>query len=275
MSETDTGSISSVHTETPELLLKSISSGNRKAEHQLIERYSKSLYFILYKRVQDPDLTADLLQDTFIIVLEKARNAEISNPSALGAFVRQVGINLYIAYCRKRKRQATEATDEIDLKHACQNTELLHLVHSRKLLNITEQCISQLSQTRDRTILIDYFVYEKPKSTICNELNITVAQFDRVLHRARVRLKGLIFEQYPELANSDSGKLAVFVFAFFTFASFGYHDNHSPPPNFFDKAMRDFLSQQHSVYISEINKILSTASESEFVKAKSSVGHLR
>ncbi len=97
--------------------------------------------------------------------------------------------------------------------------ELLHLVHSRKLLNITEQCINQLSQTRDRTILIDYFVYEKPKSTICNDLNITVAQFDRVLHRARVRLKGLIFVQYPELATSDSGKLAVFIFAFFTFAS--------------------------------------------------------
>ena len=45
---------------------------------------------------------------------------------------------------------------------------------------------------RDRDILVSYYAKEEEKGSICERLDLTPANFDRVLFRARSRLKQLI-----------------------------------------------------------------------------------
>ncbi|MEM7360794.1 MAG: sigma-70 family RNA polymerase sigma factor [Pseudomonadota bacterium] len=173
-------------------LVLSIGAGNAAAEQALVEQYWKGLYFILKKRCNDPQLAADLVQDTFIIVISKARNGEIKTPEALTAFVRQTGVNLMLAHFRKENRRATEAYGEVNIEIPDQKSNLTRAVESGQTLELVQQLINELTVERDRDILMSYFVKEEDKGKICERLDLTTAHFDRVLFRARARLKQLV-----------------------------------------------------------------------------------
>ena len=100
--------------ESPESLVNRIIKGDSLAENQLVERYWKSLIYILGRRTNDADLTQDIAQDTFLVVISKVRNGQLENPSAIGAFIRNIGINLVIAHYRKEVRRKTEPDEKVD-----------------------------------------------------------------------------------------------------------------------------------------------------------------
>jgi RNA polymerase sigma-70 factor (ECF subfamily) len=52
--------------------------------------------------------------------------------------------------------------------------------------------IQSLDSTRDRAVLVRFYLDEADRETICRELRLTGAQFARILHRARARLKRLV-----------------------------------------------------------------------------------
>jgi len=54
------------------------------------------------------------------------------------------------------------------------------------------QLLDELSIERDKDILRSFYLEEQEKQAICERLNLTSAHFDRVLFRARNRLKELI-----------------------------------------------------------------------------------
>jgi len=49
-----------------------------------------------------------------------------------------------------------------------------------------------MGSARDRTILKRFYLDEESKETICSELGLLADQFDKVLHRARARLRELL-----------------------------------------------------------------------------------
>ena len=49
--------------------------------------------------------------------------------------------------------------------------------------------MSELSVERDRQLLSAYFFEGKGKEELCNELDLSTEHFDKVLHRAKTRLK--------------------------------------------------------------------------------------
>ena len=88
--------MSDVAQEQNKNLLESINLGNRQAEQDLVNKYYKVLFYLLYKKTEDQSLAQDLCQDAFVVVLQKARNGEIKNIDAVGAFIRSVGLPHYI-----------------------------------------------------------------------------------------------------------------------------------------------------------------------------------
>lgn len=181
-------------------LLARIQNGDKSAEEELVGRYWKSLHYILNRRCKDSQLAADLTQDTFIIVISKARDGEISEPGALAGFIRQTGINLSLGYFRKERRRATDpASDsQAQLPDTTSRNDVSRLVESRQALSLVTQVINSMPIERDRQILRSYYMEERDKHKICERLNLSSPHFDRVLSRARTRLKGLIQEAMGE-----------------------------------------------------------------------------
>lgn len=172
-----------------ERLLQRIAAGDQQAEQELVSCYWRGLYFVINHQSRDPELAADLCQDAFVIVIGKARNNQILNPHALSAFIRQVGMNLLIAHYRKENRHKTEVLEDIDLHFSDQRKSIMASVNQQKLAAIVQEVINELSTSRDRDILKQLFLYEKDKEQICLDLSLSSEHFDRVLYRARERLK--------------------------------------------------------------------------------------
>ncbi|WP_416305962.1 RNA polymerase sigma factor [Neptunicella sp. SCSIO 80796] len=186
-----------------ETLVTRITSGDRSAEQLLANRYWRGLTFVLNRQTDDKELVADLVQDTFIIVITKARNGAIDNPAALSAFIRQTGINLLIAHYRKEKRRATQPDDDIDIRVPTDALGMSHLLNSEKAVQLVQQVMQELNTKRDCQILQNYFIYEQDKKQICADLQLSAEHFDRVLFRARQRLKQLILHKLHDTQSNN------------------------------------------------------------------------
>ncbi len=175
------------------LMVTRIGEGDALAESALVNKYYKSLHFILMRRCNnDEQLAADIAQDAFIVVINKAREKKINSPEAIAAFIRQTGVNLMIAHFRKETRRATDTYGEVSIEVPDITTNVSRAVESNQTLGLVQQLIEEMKVERDRDILLSYYAKEEEKSSICNRLELTPAHFDRVLFRARSRLKQLI-----------------------------------------------------------------------------------
>lgn len=178
---------------SPEFILSQIGNGHRELEQELVSRYWRGLYFLLFQRTQDSQLAADLAQDTFLVVIEKAREGAIEKPLGLSNFIRQVGINLMIAYFRKENRRCTTTQSDIDVYVPDDSPSLYGQFESQEMLAIVRQLLDELPVERDRKILNHHYIYHKDKREICQALDLSSEHFDRVLQRARARLRQLVY----------------------------------------------------------------------------------
>ena len=182
-----------VQNDSGALMVTRIGEGDALAETALVNKYYKSLHFILMRRCNnDEQLAADIAQDAFIVVINKAREKRINSPEAIAAFIRQTGVNLMIAHFRKETRRATDTYGEVSIEVPDVTTNVSRAVESNQTLNLVQQLIEEMKVERDRDILLSYYAKEEEKSSICSRLELTPAHFDRVLFRARSRLKQLI-----------------------------------------------------------------------------------
>ena len=172
----------------PAVLVTQIAQGNKDAEQALLSHFSRPLFSIVAYKCNDPSLAQDIVQETLLIVIQKARAAEIENPDAIAGFVRRVADNLLIAGYRKNKRQRTDTSDEMD-EHIHSDNHTERHVSSEKLLETVTQVLAEMSVERDRQLLSGYFFEGKEKDELCHHLDLSTEHFDKVLHRAKNRLK--------------------------------------------------------------------------------------
>jgi RNA polymerase sigma-70 factor (ECF subfamily) len=245
-----------------ESIVARISSGDKLAEQELVSTYYRGLIFILNRQTQNQALSEDLAQDTFILVIQKARDNGITNPAALSAFIRQIGINLLIGHKRKETRRDTHGVDDIEIHAPTENMEISRALHSDKLLQITTQLLDELKTPRDKEILQSYFIYDKNKQQICQDLDLSAEHFDRVLFRARQRLKQLIQHKLVDPRNK-SDKVSTLLSVGVLLGVFTQQPNDLTKQNLFANQLRDNATKQHllietpttsSRYIPQITK---------------------
>ena len=174
----------------PELAAR-ILRGDATAENELVARYARPVRLILLKHTGNPQLANDLAQDTFVIAIQKLRAGEVRNPEALGGFLRQTAINLSIEHFRKEKRYVRQDDGIIELQAPLEDTQAEHM-DRRLARRVLENAMTQLAQPRDREILHRFYLLEEDKAVICSALDLSAAHFDRVLYRARQRMRELL-----------------------------------------------------------------------------------
>lgn len=185
-----------------------IGVGDRAAESELVAHYLRGVRLILLQRTGSPDLANDLAQDTFVVVLRRLRAGELHKPESLAAFIRQTAINHSIQHFRKEKRYVSGEDGIIDLHltHKEKHSAELDGEAMRLLLN---EALGQLAVDRDRDILTRFYLRDEDKTDICRALDLSPSHFDRVLYRAKQRMRELIDSQKGLKAMLFGGLLDV------------------------------------------------------------------
>jgi DNA-directed RNA polymerase specialized sigma24 family protein len=98
-------------------------------------------------------------------------------------------------YLRKDKKFKSSIDQELldSIEHA-QEEVLTQMIWDDKV-NLIKQVMEELSQQRDKEILTRFYFESEGKVSICSDLDLTSAHFDRVIFRAKQRLKALIDKQ--------------------------------------------------------------------------------
>jgi RNA polymerase sigma-70 factor, ECF subfamily len=173
-------------------LVTRIFHGDAGAENELCAHFGPGVRQILARRLRDFTLAEDLTQDVMIIVLKRLRSAPLDDPSRLAAFIAQTARNVAFAERRKNRRRRTDTgAEEMDesIDRAHDDEVILEMDSSATTVRAV---LKELKSTRDRLLLVRYYLQDEDKASICRDLGLTEITFNVVLFRARSRLLELL-----------------------------------------------------------------------------------
>jgi RNA polymerase sigma-70 factor, ECF subfamily len=146
---------------------------------------------LILRRVRDPDLAADILQDAAVTTLEKLRSGEISHPENLGGYLYRVALN-HLRNHRRKDRSALSSADALNELPASESAADWENVGGRQWAVAARRMLEEMPVARDRELLVRFYLDDEDKDTICRELGLSEEHFNRVIFRARNRFRELI-----------------------------------------------------------------------------------
>ncbi|BFM08632.1 RNA polymerase sigma factor [Halioxenophilus aromaticivorans] len=168
-----------------EELVNQIRSGNAQAELSMVTRFAPGLKTMLNRKCS-PDIAEDVFQETWRVAIEKVRKGDLRQPDRLPAFIHQIARNQVVMYYRKNS-DTQETPDDNDLVAPGPSPE--QALETRRIQDHVRGMIEQLDTPRDREILKRYYVLEEDKEQICEDLNLSSQHFNRVIYRAKTRMR--------------------------------------------------------------------------------------
>ena len=172
-------------------------AGQEAAYRELIRRYERPLFSLLYRMVRDRELAEDLAQETFI----KALNAiESYRPEyKFSAWIFKIANNAAIDHLRRREldtlslegsphAETPEAVEATALQIGDRQESPLDAVEARELGGQIEQAIAQLRPEYRSCILLRH-VEGRAYEEIAEILGLPLGTVKTYIHRARNELR--------------------------------------------------------------------------------------
>ncbi len=169
-------------------LVEKCLDGDIKAQYQLYKQYSKAMYNIAIRFLNNKMDAEDILQESFITAFSRLR--ELQNRDLFGSWLKRIVINNCISLQRKRKI-AFEAIDEQRHGEAVETDDGFLKVDSALL----HGAIKELPH-KGRTVLVLRALEGYSHKEIAEKLDISVStsktQYSRALSLLNHKLKGKI-----------------------------------------------------------------------------------
>ncbi len=172
-------------------------AGEEAAYRELIRRYERPLFSLLYRMVRDRELAEDLAQETFV----KALNAiESYRPEfKFSSWIFKIANNAAIDHLRRREldtlslegsphAETPEAVEATALQIGNRQESPLDAVEARELGGQIEQAIGQLRPEYRSCILLRH-VEGRAYEEIAEILNLPLGTVKTYIHRARNELR--------------------------------------------------------------------------------------
>jgi RNA polymerase sigma-70 factor (ECF subfamily) len=164
---------------------------DRAAIESLIAKQYTGLRLLILRRTGDAEVAADLLNEAACTAWEKWQGGLVQRPEEIGGYIFQVAMNLL----RNHRRSVADRSDRRASPDALDSlpdtTEATDRWLEKKVALQVRHILQELRTPRDREILTRFYLQDQDKDAICRDLSLDADQFDRVLHRARGRLKEL------------------------------------------------------------------------------------
>jgi len=158
----------------------------------LIEREYVGLRLTITRKTQDPELAADLLNEAIYTTWQKWQDGKLERPQQVAGYVFAVAMNLLRNHRRAMGVRPSKRASASELDALPASSEPRDEVIEAQLATRVRKLIQELDSERDRTVLVRFYLDEEEKEVICRALSLSSLQFDKVLHRARRRLRELM-----------------------------------------------------------------------------------
>jgi RNA polymerase sigma-70 factor, ECF subfamily len=196
--------VSTISVDEIEQIVAAALGGDRQAESRMLIALRPGVLAVLrfgafHRWIDVEDLTQEALQ----VVVERVRARTIDDPRKVFAFAAATARNLALNQARKALRQQTVVDSEL-VDELAQNLEMeqsdLSDADDRQLAQAVMTMLDELPTQRDRRVLVRFYLDGVDKQQLCRELGLSPKHFDRVLMRARSRLRTIIERRAPHLA---------------------------------------------------------------------------
>jgi RNA polymerase sigma factor (sigma-70 family) len=153
---------------------------------ELYKLFSRGVRFYLCRQLGPQELD-DKVHDTFLIVVGAIQRGEIREPARLPGFIRtivrrQVAAHIDVAV-HARHDQVDVETGARVADHS-KNPEETAIFEQRA--EIMREVLNEVS-TRDREILMRFYIQEQSQDQICQEMGLSETQFRLLKSRAKAR----------------------------------------------------------------------------------------
>jgi RNA polymerase sigma-70 factor, ECF subfamily len=154
---------------------------------QLIRQQYPALLMLFRQKVGNDPLADDLINQAVTTALEHLRAGRVSQPSLIGGYIFRVAMN----HLRNHRRKASERLDQraspedidgLKAESDAEDTE-------SRILRQVRRVVEDLPTPRDREIVKRFYLDEQEKEHICSDLGLAPLHFDKVIFRARRRMK--------------------------------------------------------------------------------------
>jgi len=146
---------------------------------------------LILRRVRDPEVAADILQDAAVTTLEKLRRGEIAHPENLGGYLYRVALN-HLRNHRRKDRSASSSADALDELPASGSDPDWESVGAPQWATAARRMLADMPVARDREVLVRFYLDDEDREKICRELELSEEHFNRVIFRARNRFRELV-----------------------------------------------------------------------------------
>lgn len=151
-------------------------NGDDKAIEILISRYKDKVYTTILLVVKDRYIAEDLLQETFIKVIDTVVSGKYQDKNMFGQWVQRIAFNLAIDSFRKKKRRPTIVTGEgkslIDnMKFLEDSVEEQHVKSDTR--RQVHRYIRKLPEPQRRVLIMRHFM-ELSFQDIADKLGISI-----------------------------------------------------------------------------------------------------
>lgn len=146
---------------------------------------------LLERRCGSAAVAEDLLSEAIETSLRKLQAGEIARPELLVGYVYRVALNHLRNFRRTNKasRSTAEGLEEIPDSRPSDAAIPLEQAHWAKLMR---EVLQELPAGRDRQIIVGFYLEERDKESLCQQLGLSELHFNRVIHRARDRFRELL-----------------------------------------------------------------------------------
>jgi RNA polymerase sigma-70 factor (ECF subfamily) len=146
---------------------------------------------LIMRRVRDPQLAADILQDAAVTTLEKLRAGQIAQPNNIGGYLYRVALN-HLRNYRRKDRGALSSSADLDSLPQQGDEPAPAEIDRARWARATRLMLRQLPTARDRDLLVRFYLNDETKEDICASLGLSDEHFNRVIFRARNRFRELL-----------------------------------------------------------------------------------
>ena len=143
------------------------------------------------RKIRDPELAADLINQAIVESLGKLAAQQIADPSRLGGFVYGVALNLWRNHRRRMDNRVAAVASGVPVDSLPSDASPFEQRHNVDVARHVHHVLGDL-RPRDRELIRRFYFEDQCKADICREMGLSPVGFDKVAFKARGRMKRLL-----------------------------------------------------------------------------------
>lgn len=157
---------------------------------------------LLLRMTRNLEITNDLAQDVLLVAWQALQAGRIREPAALPAYLHQCARHAVYAQGRRPQPVAMDELPEVESFWGERPKTPLECCEDDELRVLAQQVLADLPTERDRAVITGYYVDGEAKPELMARLGLGADHFDRVISRARGRMRELLA---AKLASASRG----------------------------------------------------------------------